>query len=101
MTKEMDKKEDLVKKYKLEEAVKKFQKINEYTFYSPTMVEDDQDQGGDDMQSMDAPQGGDPNAMGAVCLKETHKVSRCLLKMVWVKVKNKWIWDKKPQWGWW
>lgn len=64
MTKEMAKKEDLVKKYKLEEAVKKFQKINEYTFYSPTMVEDDQDQGGDDMQSMGAPQGGDPNAMG-------------------------------------
>ena len=64
MTKEMAKKEDLVKKYKLEEAVKKFQKINEYTFYSPTMVEDDQDQGGNDMQPMDAPQGGDPNAMG-------------------------------------
>ena len=64
MTKEMAKKEDLVKKYKLEEAVKKFQKINEYTFYSPTMVEDDQDQGGNGMQPMDAPQGGDPNAMG-------------------------------------
>lgn len=64
MTKEMSKKEDLVKKYKLEEAVKKFQKINEYTFYSPTMVEDDQDQGNNEMQPMDAPQGGDPNAMG-------------------------------------
>lgn len=64
MTKEMSKKEDLVKKYKLEEAVKKFQKINEYTFYSPTMVEDDQDQGDNEMQPMDAPQGGDPNAMG-------------------------------------
>ena len=64
MTKEMSKKEDLVKKYKLEEAVKKFQKINEYTFYSPTMVEDDQDQGDNEMQPMDVPQGGDPNAMG-------------------------------------
>ena len=64
MTKEMSKKEDLVKKYKLEEAVKKFQKINEYTFYSPTMVEDDQDQVDNEMQPMDAPQGGDPNAMG-------------------------------------
>ena len=64
MTKEMSKKEDLVKKYKLEEAVKKFQKINEYTFYSPTMVEDDQDQGDNEMQPMDTPQGGDPNAMG-------------------------------------
>ena len=59
MTKEMSKKEDLVKKYKLEEAVKKFQKINEYTFYSPTMVEDDQDQGDNEMQPMDVPQGGE------------------------------------------
>lgn len=64
----MENKVDLVKKYKLEEAVRKFQKINEYTFYSPTMVEDDQDQnganGGNEMPPMDAQQGGDPNAMG-------------------------------------
>ena len=62
---------DLVKKYKLEEAVKRFQKINEYTFYDSTMVEDDQDpnamggapqDGG--MPSMDGGQGGDPNGMG-------------------------------------
>lgn len=64
----MENKVDLVKKYKLEEAVRKFQKINEYTFYSPTMVEDDQDpngaDGGSEMPPMDAQQGGDPNAMG-------------------------------------
>lgn len=68
MTNTMAKSEDLVKKYKLEEAVKKFQKINEYTFYSPTMVEDDQDpnapQDGGQMQPMDNSQGADPNAMG-------------------------------------
>lgn len=64
MTKKMNKSEDLVKKYKLEEAVKKFQKINEYTFYSPTMVEDDQNQNDGDMQPMDNPQGDNPNSMG-------------------------------------
>ena len=63
----MNKKTDLVKKYKLEEAVKRIQKINEYTFYSPTMVEDDQDpnaNGDGQMPPMDGGQGGDPNAMG-------------------------------------
>lgn len=38
----MDKKVDLAKKYKIEGAVKRIQSINEYTFYSPTMVEDGQ-----------------------------------------------------------
>ena len=47
---------DLIKQYKLEEAVKRIQKINEYTFYDSTMVEDDQDPNA---------MGGDPNAMGA------------------------------------
>lgn len=74
MTKPMENKVDLVKKYKLEEAVRKFQKINEYTFYSPTMVENDQDpngaDGGNEMPPMDAPQGGDPNAMGAAMPQE-------------------------------
>lgn len=60
----MDKKTDLVGKYNLEEAVKRIQNINEYTFYSPTMVEDDQDPNGSPMQPMDGGQGGDPNAMG-------------------------------------
>lgn len=46
---------DLIKQYKLEEAVKRIQKINEYTFYDSTMVEDDQDPNA---------MGGDPNAMG-------------------------------------
>ena len=59
---------DLIKKYKLEEAVKRIQKINEYTFYDSTMVEDDQDpndaQQGGGMPPMDGGQGGDPNAMG-------------------------------------
>lgn len=70
---------DLIKQYKLEEAVKRIQKINEYTFYDSTMVEDDQDpnaMGGDPnggMPPMDDPNamgtdpnmmGGDPNAMG-------------------------------------
>lgn len=67
MTKKMNKSEDLVKKYKLDEVVKKFQKINEYTFYSPTMVEDDQNQNdaqnGGDMQPMDNPQGDNQNPM--------------------------------------
>ena len=54
---------DLIKQYKLEEAVKRIQKINEYTFYDSTMVEDDQDPNamGGDPNAM----GGDPNAMGA------------------------------------
>ena len=47
---------DLIKQYKLEEAVKRIQKINEYTFYDSTMVEDDQDPNA---------MGADPNAMGA------------------------------------
>ena len=65
---------DLIKQYKLEEAVKRIQKINEYTFYDSTMVEDDQDPNamGGDPNAMGAdpnggmpPMGGDPNAMGA------------------------------------
>ena len=51
----MEKNTDLIKQYKLEEAIKRIQKINEYTFYDSTMVEDDQDP-----NAMD----GDPNAMG-------------------------------------
>ena len=51
----MENNTDLIKQYKLEEAVKRIQKINEYTFYDSTMVEDDQDP-----NAMD----GDPNAMG-------------------------------------
>ena len=53
---------DLIKQYKLEEAVKRIQKINEYTFYDSTMVEDDQDPNamGGDPNMM----GGDPNMMG-------------------------------------
>jgi hypothetical protein len=63
----MDKNVDLVKKYNLEEAVKRIQNINEYTFYSPTMVEDEQDPNADDngqAPPMNGTQGGDPNAMG-------------------------------------
>ena len=65
---------DLIKQYKLEEAVKRIQKINEYTFYDSTMVEDDQDPNamGGDPNAMDGnpnggmpPMDGDPNAMGA------------------------------------
>lgn len=64
---------DLIKQYKLEEAVKRIQKINEYTFYDSTMVEDDQDPNamGGDPNAMGGnpnggmpPMGGDPNAMG-------------------------------------
>lgn len=64
---------DLIKQYKLEEAVKRIQKINEYTFYDSTMVEDDQDPNamGGDPNAMGAdpnggmpPMGGDPNMMG-------------------------------------
>ena len=56
---------DLIKQYKLEEAVKRIQKINEYTFYDSTMVEDDQDpnaMNGDPNGGM--PPMDDPNAMG-------------------------------------
>ena len=63
----MEKNTDLIKQYKLEEAVKRIQKINEYTFYDSTMVEDDQDpnaMGGNPNGGM-PPMGGDPNAMGA------------------------------------
>ena len=57
---------DLIKQYKLEEAVKRIQKINEYTFYDSTMVEDDQDPNamGADPNGGMPPMGGDPNAMG-------------------------------------
>lgn len=63
---------DLIKQYKLEEAVKRIQKINEYTFYDSTMVEDDQDPNAMDgdpngeMPPMDDPNamGGEPNMMG-------------------------------------
>lgn len=69
----MEKNTDLIKQYKLEEAVKRIQKINEYTFYDSTMVEDDQDPNamGGDPNAMDGnpnggmpPMGADPNAMG-------------------------------------
>lgn len=77
----MDNKEDIIKKYKLEEAIKKLRKINEYTFYDSTMVEADDDadnpQGGDEggsnggampptnnAQGDQGAMGGDPNAMG-------------------------------------
>ena len=64
---------DLIKQYKLEEAIKRIQKINEYTFYDSTMVEDDQDPNamGGDPNAMGGnpnggmpPMGGDPNMMG-------------------------------------
>ena len=63
----MKKNTDLIKQYKLEEAVKRIQKINEYTFYDSTMVEDDQDPNamGADPNGGMPPMGGDPNAMGA------------------------------------
>ena len=69
----MEKNTDLIKQYKLEEAIKRIQKINEYTFYDSTMVEDDQDPNamGGDPNAMGGnpnggmpPMGGDPNAMG-------------------------------------
>lgn len=60
---------DLIKKYKLEETVKRIQRINEYSFYEAPMVEDGEDpnaQGGADMgggiPSMGGDQGVDPNA---------------------------------------
>lgn len=62
---------DLIKKYKLEEAVKRIQRINEYSFYETPIVEDGEDpnaKGGADMGGgmppMDGGQGADPNAMG-------------------------------------
>ena len=57
---------DLIKQYKLEEAVKRIQKINEYTFYDSTMVEDDQDPNamGADPNGGMPPMGADPNMMG-------------------------------------
>lgn len=60
MTK-MKKNEDLVKKFNLSEAVKRIQKINEYSFYDATMVEDEQDPNdtGGEMPPMDEPQGND------------------------------------------
>lgn len=45
----------LIEKYNLSEAVKRLNQINEYTFYSSSMTEDDQDPNA---------MGGDPNAMG-------------------------------------
>jgi len=57
----MKKNEDLIKKFNLSEAVKRIQKINEYSFYDATMVEDEQypnDTGGE-MPPMDEPQGND------------------------------------------
>ena len=39
----MKKNDDLIKKFNLSEAVKRIQKINEYSFYDATMVEDEQD----------------------------------------------------------
>ena len=58
---------DLIKQSKLEAAVTRIQKINEYTFYDSTMVEDDQDPNamGADPNGGMPPMGGDPNAMGA------------------------------------
>lgn len=55
---------DLIKQYKLEEAVKRIQKINEYTFYDSTMVEDDQDPNAmDGDPNGEMPPMDDPNAM--------------------------------------
>ena len=74
----MDKKTDLVKKYNLEEAVKRIHQINEYTFYDSAIAEDEQDPNGDpngdmsqqgmggQMPPMDGGQGGDPNATDAM-----------------------------------
>ena len=62
---------DLIKKYKLEEAVKRIQRINEYSFYETPMVEDDADPNaqegadmGGGMPPTDGSQGADPNMMG-------------------------------------
>jgi hypothetical protein len=71
----MGKKTDLVKKYNLEEAVKRMHQINEYTFYDSAIAEEEQDPNGGpngDMSQqgmggqtppMDGGQGGDPNGM--------------------------------------
>ena len=61
----MENNTDLIKQYKLEEAIKRIQKINEYTFYDSSMVEDDQDPNamGDDPNGAMPPMN-DPNAMG-------------------------------------
>ena len=63
---------DLIKKYKLEEAVKRIQRINEYSFYETPMVEDDEDPNaqegadmGGGMPPTDGSQGADPNMMGS------------------------------------
>ena len=61
----MENNTDLIKQYKLEEAIKRIQKINEYTFYDSSMVEDDQDPNAMDGGPNDAmPPMNDPNAMG-------------------------------------
>ena len=73
----MKKNADLVKKYKLEEAIKRIQKINEYTFYSPTMVEDDQDPNADgdgQMPPMDGEQGDTQNTMSGNMGQESPMV---------------------------
>lgn len=74
----MGKKTDLVKKYNLEEAVKRIHQINEYTFYDSAIAEDEQDPNGDtngdmsqqgmggQMPPMDGSQGGGPNATDAM-----------------------------------
>lgn len=68
----MSDKTDLIKKYKLEEAIKRIQRINEYTFYETPMVEDGEDQNvqndgdmGGAMPPMDGGQSVDPNAIGS------------------------------------
>ena len=62
---------DLIKKYKLEEAIKRIQRINEYSFYETPMVEDDEDPNaqvgadmGGGMPTMDGSQGVDQNMNG-------------------------------------
>ena len=64
---------DLIKKYKLEEAIKRIQRINEYSFYESPMVEDDEDPNaqvgadmGGGMPTMDGSQGVDQNMIGGV-----------------------------------
>ena len=64
---------DLIKKYKLEEAIKRIQRINEYSFYEAPMVEDEEDPNaqvgadmGGGMPTMDGSQGVDQNMIGGV-----------------------------------
>lgn len=64
---------DLIKKYKLEEAIKRIQRINEYSFYEAPMVEDDEDPNaqvgadmGGGMPTMDGSQGVGQNMIGGV-----------------------------------